>query len=236
MKKILFSICLLFSALACFSQSTNNDKPITLGIKAGFNLSSLQYSVPNSSASISSSSIAAFNAGVFVDFSFSPNFSIQPALFYTGKGSKDNSHVSSSDLNLASSSKTTINYLQIPVNFIYKAPSKGGNFYIGGGPFAAYGVSGKANGSINLIYNGEESHSDFDNNIKFGNNADSEIKRFDYGLTALAGYKFNNGFLININYDFGLVNIASNTANDDNESSSKAKTRVLGLSVGYAFK
>lgn len=56
----------------------------------------------------------------------------------------------------------------------------------------------------------------------------SDIKRMDFGVTALTGFTFTNGLLLSINYDLGLTNIRAD--NYDN-----IKTRVLGISVGYNF-
>jgi hypothetical protein len=206
MKKILLSLCFLTASFAAFAQLP------TIGIKGGVNFSDLQISAKNTSATANLGNLTTFSVGAFVDFKAGTNFSIQPAILYTGKGGKV-------DGGQDGSAKINLYYLDVPINFLYHVPAVVGDFYFGGGPYAAMGVSGKGK----IAFDGNEQSED----VKFG--SDGDFKRIEGGLTGLVGFKFKTGFLVNANYDLGLTNIA----NDSGDS--KLKTRVFGISVGYAF-
>ncbi|MCC8408672.1 PorT family protein [Mucilaginibacter sp. UR6-1] len=206
MKKTLLALVVLTGA--AFSSFAQTSKPVSFGIKGGLNLSKLTAS--GGGESMSTGTLTSFHAGLFADVAVSETFSVQPALLFTQLGSKETEG--------DASAKTTINYLQLPVNAIYSAPTGTGKFFIGAGPFLGYGLSakykisgaGEANGSAD---------------IDFGDNG---LKRVNVGVGALAGYKLEDGFLLNVGYDLGLTNIA------DTDGGS-LKTRAFTVSVGYAF-
>ncbi|WP_345951016.1 hypothetical protein ABDD95_06095 [Mucilaginibacter sp. PAMB04274] len=68
---------------------------------------------------------------------------------------------------------------------------------------------------------------DFDEKVEIGK--EDGIKRFDYGATALAGFRFNSGFLLSAGYDYGLANIYF--GNDG----AVTKTRTFTVSAGFSF-
>jgi hypothetical protein len=209
MKKILLLVCCAFAASTAFAQIP------TVGIKGGVNFASLSSSSSSTAGTYNTGTLTSFSAGVFVDFKTSGNISIQPALLYTGKGAKE----SGEDSGTSYSVKAKINYLQIPVNIVYNVPVAVGTFYFGAGPYAAYGLSAK----VEAAGSGQSQSID----VNFGDGED-QYKRIDAGITALAGLKFKQGLLLNLNLDLGLTNVS-------NQVDSSTKTRVVGLSVGYAF-
>ncbi len=152
-------------------------------------------------------------AGLFVDASLSNNLSFQPALNFVQKGAKSEQG-EVKDI-------STYNYLEIPLNIVYKTQKDRG-FYIGAGPSIAYGLSGK------------EKYSDSQNSentkVKFGSR-DDEVKPIDFGVNALAGYKFGNGFLFSLNYNLGLSNIQ----NGNSSEMGTVKNKYFGLKIGYLF-
>jgi hypothetical protein len=135
-------------------------------------------------------------------------------LFYTGKGFKF------SDDNSSESAQIGLRYLQIPVNFVYHVPAAVGNVYFGAGPFAAFGLSGKAKAT--------SGGTSMEEDVTFGDGA-GEFKRTEFGLQGIAGFQLNSGFLIGVSYDLGLTNI-SNTSDEGS-----LKNRVFGVSVGFTF-
>ncbi|RYZ98134.1 MAG: PorT family protein [Sphingobacteriaceae bacterium] len=232
MKKILLSICLTAASLATFSQS---DKPVTFGIKGGVNFSRLPYSNLNSPATTSANTLTSFNVGVFVDFKLCESLSIQPALIYTGKGGRNNINIAIADpdapLTISHTDTMKVYYIQVPVNVVYSVPVGSHSFYFGAGPFVGYGISGKQKSKLIFADDQASTTSFYNEDVKFGSDEPSTVKRWDYGVGALAGFKFNNGFLLNINYDLGLANTTPKSEDNNN----KTKTRVFGVSVGYAF-
>jgi len=230
MKKSILFLTLTFISFIAFAQS------VSLGIKGGINFATLQSSTSSSSSTETTGSFTSFSAGAFADLGFG-NLSLQPALLLTGKGGQDNSTLSIGETTINIKEKVSLLYLQLPVDVVYHVPIVVGNIYFGAGPYAAMGLSGKIKGSISTVSSSDPSqnqNSTVDRNVKFGSNSDSDFSSGDFGLNILAGVKFKSGFLASINYDWGLSNILSKAnRGDDNRS---IKTRVAGLSVGYAFK
>ncbi|RWY57063.1 porin family protein [Mucilaginibacter gilvus] len=209
MKKLLLSI--LFVAVVSMGAFAQIPK---FGIKGGVNFANVTASSGSVSASLGT--LTTYSVGVFADLKAGA-ISIQPGLFYTGKGFKatsDNSGDGSAEYNL--------HYLQVPVNFVYHVPIVVGNIYLGAGPFAAIGISGKAKGDDG---NGTTISQD----VTFGDGAD-EIKKMEYGLQGIAGLQLKGGFLVGLSYDLGLSNIGNNL---DGEGS--IKNKVFGVSVGFTF-
>lgn len=237
MKKIFFTICLSIGTLTCFAQNYGGgDSQISFGIKGGVNFSNLQEKVQGSSSSTSPGSLTTFNAGVFADFKMNDNFSVQPQLLYMGKGAADKENVSADGFGVSSNVKLNLYYLHLPVYALYHAPVGDNDFFVGAGPFVSYGLSGRDKGSVTSTYqqasgaNGVQTVTQTENvdqKVNFGGSDSSDVKRIDYGASAMIGFKFSNGLLISASYDLGLNNIAPTDAD--------VKTRVFSVSVGYSF-
>lgn len=139
--------------------------------------------------------------------------SFQPALNFVQKGTK----LEQDDVK----DIVTYNYLEVPLNFVYRTQKEQG-FFIGAGPSVAFGLSGK------------EKYSDFQNSadskVKFGS-GDDEVKSIEFGVNALAGYKFGNGFLFSANYNLGLSNIQ----NGSSDEMGTVKNRYFAFKIGYSF-
>ena len=206
MKKHLLSLAFAIFSISAFAQIP------TLGIKGGLNFAKIS-GADGSGGTSTSGTLTTFSVGAFLDFK-GEVLSVQPGLFYTGKGSESNDQLGSS------TSSLNLRYLQVPVDFVFYLPAVIGKVYVGAGPYAAYGISAKSKTSTSGSTSGTT-------NLSFGNNG-NQIKRMDYGLQGIAGFHFDSGFLVGLNYDLGLSNIA-------NDSSVKSKNRVLGASVGFTF-
>jgi hypothetical protein len=200
MKKILFTATLLISSTLLFSQTK-------FGLKAGVNFANQQ--VKSEGVSASFSSLTSFHLMGLVDYSISPSISIQPGLGISGKGFK-------LDM-MGETAKVNLMYLDIPVNAVAKFPIKSlGKFFIGAGPYAAIGISGKATAD------GEE-----DSENLF---SEDGYKRGDFGLNLLGGLELKNGITFNVNYGLGLSNIAQSASDGDS-----LKNKVFSISLGFLF-
>jgi hypothetical protein len=206
MKKLILAALAMGSVFTASAQSKT-----TFGISGGLNFAKITSSFDGSSFSASTGSLTHFSAGIFADAPVGGNFSIQPGLYYTGKGGKVEFEGEASKLKLA--------YLQLPVNVVYNVPVSAGKLFIGAGPYAAYGLSAKG-----------DDDSGVSEKLKFGSDASSDIKRTDFGATGLIGFNFTNGLLLKANYDLGISNILPG----DTEGL-KMKNRVFGISVGFTF-
>ncbi|WP_295126500.1 porin family protein [uncultured Chitinophaga sp.] len=228
-KKILFSIAALGIAVGASAQAR-------LGVKGGLNLSNI--TVSNDGSVDNNKMLAGWNAGLVADFPLSDILSIQPGVFYSTKGSKVE-RGNSGDVDYFKST-TNPAYIEIPVNFVGKIPLGGdgsNKFFIGLGPYAAFGIAGKNKyqlGSGDLAVTGE-SNIKWDDDSPFNtgdpNQGFDKYKRFDWGGNILTGFEFGN-VIVSAQYGLGFAKILSG---EDDSRNDKNKNRVLSFSVGYLF-
>jgi hypothetical protein len=182
------------------------------GITAGATYANMKYN--SGDLSVKNDYKMGFTAGIFADMAFSKNFSFQPALNFTQKGTKDEGD--------GYSDKITLSYLEVPLNFVYSFQPKQGLF-IGAGPSIAFGLSGKDKW--------EENGNSGSDDIKFGSGED-EVKVFELDANFMAGYKMKNGFLVSAGYNLGLTDISNY---DDNIEKGSVKSNYFSLKVGWTF-
>lgn len=182
----------------------------TFGVKGGINPSVWNVKIGDTKEEDYKSRVG-FHFGAVVDFSISDNFSIQPQLLFVNKGSKEK-HGDHDDKILVSS-------IDIPVNFLYKTNAGKGKFFVGGGPNLGFNLSGKIKGE----HDGEME----EEKLEIGSE-DGQIKAFDFGLNALAGFEFSNGLFVSANFTPGIANL-SNTNNVT------ARSSYFGVSLGFMF-
>jgi len=211
MKKLFLVFGLMIGSLVTFAQLP------TFGIRGGVNFANLLISAEGSNLSVSTGSLTTYSFGIFADFR-SGNTSFQPAINYTGKGGSITGDG-------GTSGKFNLHYLQVPLNVVFHAPALVGDLYFGAGPYIAMGLSGTATGS-----DGTTTESD---KVTFGG-TNGDFESTDIGIDGIAGLKLKSGFLVHVNYDFGLTNIL-NSSNPNNTGGGQIKTRTFGISVGYAF-
>jgi hypothetical protein len=203
MKKILFAALLVVSANVVMAQ-------VRFGAKLGPNWANWTVKEDGQKDDEFKSRLG-FHAGFVADIGLSEKFSIQPQLLYVNKGSAID-HEDHTD-------NAVIQSIDIPINFLFKAPSSGGNFFIGGGPNLGFNLSG-------MLKSDEEG----DEKIEIGSDV-GQLKGFDFGLNFLAGYELKNGLFFSANYTPGLTNLANVPSGVDYT----ARSNYFGLSVGYFF-
>lgn len=202
-----------------------------LGIKAGVNFSSLSESSNGQNAS--TSNLVGFHVGLFDDFSFG-TISVQPGIFYTTKGGKDDE----SGSNTAGSTTYTyhyidqinLNYIEVPINVFYNSGMRnGGKSFIGGGPYIGIATSGKYNSSsVTTTISGGSSFtntSDASGAVTFGNGS-GDVKSIDYGINILGGVQFQSGLILSAGYNIGLANLS-------NDTSTSTKNNGFNISIGF---
>ncbi|OYD46720.1 hypothetical protein CHU00_05140 [Sphingobacterium cellulitidis] len=212
MKKLLlsFGAALLLAAGAQAQTS--------YGLKAGVNLS--KYSGLSGALDENQKNNVSFYVTGFADIPVAPQFSIQPGVSLQGKGSK---YEESSD---NASGKLTQNVMsvEIPVNAVYYIPAGSGQVFLGAGPYVGFNVSGKQKwegGAFGLEGSG-------DRKLSFSGD-DKDMNLIDAGANFMAGYKFNNGLLINAGYGLGLSNLNPDSDGD------KLTNRTLSFGLGFQF-
>ncbi len=202
MKKYALLVLLALGTLSTYAQ-------VSFGVKAGYSNTNIQFEDNDGLSRLS-----AWHAGVIADLSLAENFSLQPQLLVSAKGTQMKAEAAGVDV----TSKIKLTYLELPVNFMYKHKAGAGKFFVGVGPYIAYGISGKV-GDQKIKFDGKS----FDE-VGEGDE-DAHLKALDLGGNVLAGYELKNGLLFSINYSLGLTDISA-----DDE---KSKNNYFGISVGY---
>jgi hypothetical protein len=212
MKKIITIAVIASSFLTAASAQKT-----TFGFNGGVTMSS--YKTKSDGETFTSKLRTGFSLGFVTDIPLSKSVSLQPALQYTQKGGVETGTQDYQDYKQT----TTLNYLEIPVNLIYKTNSANTKFYIGAGPSIAFGING-----LTEYESGDLTST---TNVKFGNGEDDDVKGLDLGANILAGLMFKSGVSISMNYNIGLSNLVIG-GNKDNY----LHNRSWGLRIGYMLK
>ncbi|HEX7905558.1 MAG TPA: OmpA family protein [Chitinophagaceae bacterium] len=136
-----------------------------------------------------------------IPFSATSKLSFQPGVLLFNKGRKYADSTTTINGDVYQIRKQFINYIDIPLNLVYKFNvSKKTKFIIGGGPY------------LSLFYNGKETSETFGANSFFESEENQDLpvgdapgkyKVINYGVNGLAGFEFGRVF-ITANYSRGL--------------------------------
>ena len=164
----------------------------TFGVRAGFNLTNLYGDGESGDFK------PGFQVGVVGDYAFTDAFSFQPGLLFATQGSKGDLG-DFDDIEVGSGSMSwNLNYIQIPLNFQYKADLGSAKLLLQAGPYLGYGISSKIKvktGGISVSMDGP----------KFGS-GDENLKPFDLGIGLGAGLQFGN-LQVGAGYNLGLTSM-----------------------------
>ncbi len=206
MKKY-FIVLILITTVTSYSVSQSP----TFGVQAGITLANEKAKFADESEK--SDSKIGFTAGILADFPLQDNLSFQPSLNFTQKGAstKDDSF---------GTEKITLNYLEVPLNLVFKIGERG-QAYFGLGPVLSVGLSGKDK----FEFEGSTEEED----ITFGSNEDEDLKRFEFSGNILAGYMITGGLSITANYNMGISSIV----HGDNDLNASIRNNYFGIRLGY---
>lgn len=156
------------------------EKKVTLGVKAGLNLSNVGSDKGNYD---NTKTKAGFHAGLTLDYAFTPNWYILSGIEYSYKGVKV--ELSSNDQHINAA------YVQLPVLAGFKIPLvQDMAILISTGPYFAYGVHGK-------IKEGSYKQDTF---------GDYTLKRFDWGIDIGVAFEWKK-FCFTLGGELGMINI-----------------------------
>lgn len=212
MKNKLVSIVLILVLSASFAIAQEKSK-MSFGILGGVNFQNLNGKL-SSGDKLDNDMLLGFHGGVNVQIPIAPEFYFQPGLMFATKGAKDTYTVLGTEF----TNKIKINYIEMPLNLVYKASLGNGFFMLGFGPYLAYGISGKQ------VFEG--------NDLTFERGVD--YNALDAGANIFAGFETAGGLFLQLDTQFGMLNI---NPEDENSSSNQAtaKNTGFGLSLGYRF-
>lgn len=198
MKKIFLSVVTILSI------SLVSNAQFKVGIKAGVNDNSQRINVTEGSI-YGGDNFKGYHAGLIGDLNLGKNFYLQPQVLFTRKGA---THLSSTG---AKDTKIKMNYLEMPVNVLYKVNLPFGKAFAGTGMTFSYATGGKqeqAGVTTKLFSNA------------------SNWRREDLSLNFTAGLEFNNGLFISANSQKGLMDVYKTGA-------ASVKNKSMSVSVGY---
>jgi hypothetical protein len=215
MRKFLI-VALCFISVGSFAQ-------LRLGVKGGFEMAKF-FDKGSDQQYFSLSNINTIQAGLIAEKDLSDYFFFQSGLGYIQKGGFKQF---TGQANSGTTSTLKLNYIQVPVNIVYKESiNKHIKGMVSAGFYAAVGISGTEKGYDQTT----TGTNNIDRKVQFSNeavyvNGATVVKPFDFGYNLSAGieYKkfqftldFSRGF--KTIYPFGTTNFANQT---------------LGISVAY---
>jgi len=200
----------LFTIILLLFFTTQSFAQVRFGLKAGLNLANMTDKDDDDTYSNDYKMKPGFHLGVTAEISISDKFAFEPGLLFTTKGFK----VTESGY----SGKANLNYLEVPMNAVFKHDLGTAKLLIFAGPYVGFALSGKATGDGD------------DYTFKIGTNSDEDdLKPLDLGLNFGAGVEIKS-ITISLQYGFSLANIAAYSDNG-----TKLTNKVLGISLGYKF-
>lgn len=158
-----------------------------------------------------------FFAGGIAELDLRRNWTLSAELQLSGKGYLEKSNSVFSDFKTYSA---RLWYVQLPV----AANFRWNGFFMGAGPYAGIGLAGKLKTTRATA---------IDNfSVAFGNDEESDLRRFDAGVYAQIGYSFRN-FRLSIAGQFGLTNAIP--AFYANSTQYKARQQTVSVAAAYYF-
>lgn len=224
MKKVLLSTALFLFALVSYSQ----DKPFSVGVKAGVNLSNF------SAEDTDTKSRVGYQFGIVGEYQLPNSFFLQSGMNISSKGAKIDQNI---DYDYNGDGYSDYGYMKIDYNAVYlQLPILAGykidvtdNFGIKlfAGPYLAYGIGGKSTlkgkMTMGLPYGESET---IEGKEKADTFSDELIKRFDMGL--LGGVTAQYGKLsLSLGYEYGITDISQGTNSIHNQNAF--------ATIGYTF-
>ena len=210
MKKILS-----LSIVAVMATSMLSAQETSMGITGAMNVS--RYAVESAGVSVDTDSRIGFKAGFRVELDapfITDGFYFDSELLLSSRGAKIKTIVNEADVSLTSRPY----YLEMPIHIGYRMPiSQNLSVYGSFGPYIAVGLFGAERYTVGGVSSKPDTFSD------------ENLKRFDFGLGLRAGVAMFDHYRIYLGYDWGLINIAQQSAED------KINNRNFYVGMAYMF-
>jgi len=225
-KLIAVALIALLSAPLANAQSTETKK-MSFAILGGVNFQNLT-GKDNNGDKLKNNMLIGFHGGVNAQLQIAPEIYFQPGLLFSTKGAK----------NIYGSLTGTykLSYIELPLNVVYKGALGSGFIMVGFGPYLAYAIGGKS--SLNNETTTVENNIVFKSTVESGDPyLTAYMKRFDAGGNIFAGFEMAGGLFVQLNTQFGMININPKDNRILKEFSDKlsVKNTGFGISLGYRF-
>ena len=206
-KIILASLLLTFMG---YTNSNAQSNVAKFGVKGGVNFSNL-YTDNADDENV----LTGFNIGLYAKVPVTNSISIQPEVYYTGKGAE----VVYNNVFASGTAKFKLNYIEVPVMLVANVTK---NFNVQVGPYAGYLISGKTTNESGT-YN-------FQDNI----NTD-DFNKIDAGVAAGLGFDLET-VSFGVRYNYGLTKVGKErNYSGTNYTFPDGKNSVLSFYGAFSF-
>lgn len=234
MKKLFVGLAFAGSLFINAQEKTKSSSPITFGVKAGINASTISRTNDTYSDGYYDNDQkmkAGFNAGVFVHIPVAEKFSVQPELLFSQLGSKSETRYRTFDgkqtATVEANDKVNLNYIVLPLMVQYNILPQ---LYVEAGPEFGLLLGGKSKGDVtitnssgNYTSSQSEKYSDKINMDRFN--------KFNFGIGVGAGYYFTPQFGVTARFIAGVTDILKSDYTDF-----KSRNNAFQVGVAYKFK
>lgn len=230
MKKLILGLAFAGSLLVNAQEKTKSTSPVTFGVKAGFNASTLSKYDGYDGYDNDQKLKPGFNAGVFVNIPVAEKFSVQPEVLFSQLGSKteerEQYYVNSDRFRRETDYKKTLNYLTVPVMVQYNILPQ---LYVEAGPEFGFLLGGKDKGDFTLTQtSGNVTTSQ---TTSFSENIVKDLhNKFNFGIGIGAGYYFTQNFGVTARFTAGITDIYKHNTGD------AVRNNAFQVGVAYKFK
>lgn len=231
MMRVLLMCMLLYVAPAAFGQ-------VSIGVRGGYNASNIEIS-GNAPAGMGIGKgymkpLHSWHADFMLNIPLIERLYLQPYIRYIRKGAViRDQYLGKPDLSgmlITKGTRLELDYLELPLNLVYKLPVGNGRLVGGVGPYVGYGIRGKY--SFTMERDGEEVSRDV-RKVQFSGKADDNLAvirmaPWEAGAHLSVGYEFFSSVNIAVNCNIGLTDT-------DRSELTRSRNQYVGLSVGFLF-
>jgi len=229
--RILRSIILYFFLLLSFTTYAQ----VSIGIKAGPDFARFVNAVEGDDGNggsnitmLKSGTVTQFYGGVFADIPLDSGkmFYLRTGVEYVGAGGSMSPAGDYYNANgFLASTKYTLHYVDVPVEFLYSPMFDWGRPWIGVGLYSGVLVSGTI-----------KSQDSSSKTVMIGSKANDNFGRYDFGYTFTIGLATKVGFLFGIDCQHGFLRIVPDAKVQSQEFRLNTRNSVWGLHLGWVFK
>ena len=226
--------------LAVFAATTSiASAQVSFGVQLGANIGMgklKSYDTDPLLSAISNKPKVGIIGGVVAEIPIGTSLAFRPELNFIQKGGKS---VITSSSNFGADFNRTLNYVQLPLNVVYKLPLGGGSMFFGLGPELSFGISGKdkvsglSNPADNKTYTVKFDGKKSDGVTDPAYYDKDHLKSFDVGANIIAGYKLGMGVFFKLGYTYNFLELDPNHSDPNFKTS--YKNRGFSVCVGYMF-
>jgi hypothetical protein len=218
MKKVIASIALVAMLFVSNAQSQK------WGFVAGLTLGNNTLSGAGKPANFKSVATPGSEIGIVRDYSCkNGKWVVRPQIRFAFL----NQDISYSSAGYFNVTRRTSSHLLLPIDVIYKLPSKkyNGNLYLGVGPYLTFGMKSTDNikesnvGQLGPYYNQQKT------SVEWGDKV-GEMYKSDVGFNFSGGWEFKNGLFVRLHYRLGMRDVLP-------DKTVELRNRDFGIGIGY---